>query len=141
MRPLDNIQAYRLEMGSRLKTNRGRSLYDYWGKLISNSLNDQAEKTGSKFLVNCASQEYFGSVDLKALSVPVITPKFLEFKDGKEKMVSFYAKKARGAMARFVIQNRLIDKQQVSEFDLGGYVYQPNQSSAESPVFLRDYPD
>jgi cytoplasmic iron level regulating protein YaaA (DUF328/UPF0246 family) len=141
LRPLDNIQAYRLEMGSRLKTNRGRSLYDYWGKLISNSLNDQAEKTGSKFLVNCASQEYFGSVDLKALSVPVITPKFLEFKDGKEKMVSFYAKKARGAMARFVIQNRLIDKQQVSEFDLGGYVYQPNQSSVESPVFLRDYPD
>ena len=139
LRPLDEIQAYRLEMGSRLKTRKGGSLYAYWGNSISNSLNTQAAITGSKVLVNCASQEYFGSVNLKTLSLEVVTPQFLEFKDGKEKMVSFHAKKARGAMARFVVQNRLSDVAQVLEFDLGGYVYQPSQSTSAKPVFLRNH--
>jgi hypothetical protein len=140
LRPLDEIQAYRLEMGSRLKTKRGASLYAYWGETIAKSLNTQAVKTGSNVLINCASQEYFGSIDLNALSLEVVTPQFLEFKDGKEKMISFHAKKARGAMARFVMQNRLSDAAQVLEFDLGGYVYQPGQSTNAKPVFLRGYP-
>jgi cytoplasmic iron level regulating protein YaaA (DUF328/UPF0246 family) len=140
LRPLDQIQAYRLEMGSRLKTERGGSLYDYWGQDISKALNTQAEVTGSKALINCASQEYFGAVDATALALKIVTPQFLEFKDGKAKIVSFYAKKARGAMARFVVQNRLSDVAQIANFDVGGYVYQPKQSTPEAPVFLRDYP-
>jgi cytoplasmic iron level regulating protein YaaA (DUF328/UPF0246 family) len=79
-------------------------------------------------------------VDVSALNLPIITPQFLELKDGKAKIVSFYAKKARGAMARFIVQNRLSDLSQIAEFDLGGYAYQPEQSTAEKPVFLRDYP-
>jgi cytoplasmic iron level regulating protein YaaA (DUF328/UPF0246 family) len=95
---------------------------------------------GTKFLINCASQEYFGAVDIKALSLTVVTPQFLELKDGKPKIVSFYAKKARGAMARFVVQNRLLDVAQITDFDVGGYSYQPSQSTPERPVFMRDYP-
>ncbi|MGB0798529.1 MAG: YaaA family protein, partial [Planktomarina sp.] len=140
LRPLDQIQAYRLEMGSRLKTRRGKSLYDYWGKEISKALNAQAAETGATTLVNCASQEYFGAVDPKALKIAVITPQFLELKDGKAKIVSFFAKRARGAMARFVVQNRLTTASQIQEFDLGGYEFQPDQSTPEKPVFLRDYP-
>ena len=140
LRPLDQIQAYRLEMGSRLKTNRGGSLYAFWGQQISKALNAQAEIVGAKSLINCASQEYFGAVDIKALSLKVVTPQFLEFKDGKSKIVSFYAKKARGAMARFVAQNRLSDIKQIADFDAGGYAYQPSQSTPDRPVFLRDYP-
>jgi len=140
LRPLDQIQAYRLEMGSRLKTDRGGSLYAYWGQELSKALNAQAKATGAQALVNCASQEYFGAVDVSALHLPIITPQFLELKEGKAKIVSFYAKKARGAMARFIVQNRLSDPAQIVEFDLGGYAYQPEQSTPEKPVFLRDYP-
>ena len=140
LRPLDQIQAYRLEMGSRLKTDRGGSLYAYWGQELSKALNAQAKATGAQALVNCASQEYFGAVDVSALHLPIITPQFLELKEGKAKIVSFYAKKARGAMARFIVQNRLSDPAKIVDFDLGGYIYQPEQSTAGKPVFLRDYP-
>jgi cytoplasmic iron level regulating protein YaaA (DUF328/UPF0246 family) len=140
LRPLDQIQAYRLEMGSRLKTDRGGSLYAYWGQELSKVLNAQAEATGAQALVNCASQEYFGAVDASALHLPIITPQFLELKDGQAKIISFYAKKARGAMARFIVQNRLSDPAQIMDFDLGGYAYKPEQSTAEKLVFLRDYP-
>ena len=140
LRPLDQIQAYRLEMGSRLKTDRGGSLYAYWGQELSKALNSQAEATGAQALVNCASQEYFGAVGALASHLPIITPQFLELKDGQAKIISFYAKKARGAMARFIVQNRLSDPAQIVDFDLGGYIYQPEQSTAGKPVFLRDYP-
>ncbi|MDA8817847.1 peroxide stress protein YaaA [Planktomarina sp.] len=140
LRPLDQIQAYRLEMGSRLKTDRGGSLYAYWGQELSKALNSQAEATGAQALVNCASQEYFGAVGASASHLPIITPQFLELKDGQAKIISFYAKKARGAMARFIVQNRLSDPAQIVDFDLGGYIYQPEQSTAGKPVFLRDYP-
>ena len=139
LRPLDQIQAYRLEMGSKLKTRRGASLYEYWGADISKALNAQAKALGVDTLVNCASQEYFGAVDLGALALTVITPQFMEQKDGKAKIVSFFAKKARGAMARFIVQNRLQSPDQILDFDLGGYKYQPDQSTPEKPVFLRDY--
>jgi cytoplasmic iron level regulating protein YaaA (DUF328/UPF0246 family) len=142
LRPLDAIQPYRLEMGSKLKTARGRSLYDFWGSEISETLNAQAQQTGNDVLVNCASQEYFGAVDLKALKLRVITPQFMEDKgDGKgPKIVSFYAKKARGAMARFVMQNRISEAEGLLEFHTGGYAYQPRMSKPETPVFLRPYP-
>ena len=141
LRPLDQIQAYRLEMGSRLKTRRGKNLYEYWGKDLSKALNAQAAETGATTLINCASQEYFGAVDLKALKLDVVTPQFLEEKDGKQKMVSFFAKKARGAMARFVVTQRVTDPEGVKDFDLGGYSYDPEQSTPEKPVFVRPYPE
>ena len=140
LRPLDAIEPYRLEMGSRLKTSQGASLYDYWGQQLSEALNEQAAATKSNVLVNCASQEYFGAVDLSALTPKVITPVFMEYKAGKAKIVSFFAKKARGAMARYIIQNRLTQSDDLKGFDSGGYSYQPDQSDAYKWVFLRDYP-
>jgi cytoplasmic iron level regulating protein YaaA (DUF328/UPF0246 family) len=142
LRPLDAIQAYRLEMGSRLKTRRGDTLYDYWRDDLAKALNAQAEALGTDVLVNCASQEYFGAVAPQALALRVITPAFMEDKgDGKgPKMVSFFAKKARGAMARFIIQNRLVDAGALTGFDTGGYAYQPDLSTADRPVFVRPYP-
>lgn len=142
LRPLDAIQPYRLEMGSRLKTRRGSNLYEYWRDDLSKALNAQAQSVGMDVLINCASQEYFGAVAPKALKLRVITPAFMEDKnDGKgPKIVSFFAKKARGAMARFVIQNRLTDPEALTSFDTGGYVYQPEQSTPDKPVFVRPYP-
>ena len=141
LRPLDLIQAYRLEMGSRLKTRRGKNLYDYWGNDLSKALNAQGEQVGSDILVNCASQEYFGAVVLKALKLRVITPAFMEDKGQGPKIVSFFAKKARGAMARYMVQNRLTDPKMILEFDAGGYAYQPDLSTDDKPVFVRPYPE
>jgi len=142
LRPLDAIQPYRLEMGSKLRTRRGKNLYDYWGSDLSHALNAQAAETGSDVLVNCASQEYFGAVDLKALKLRVITPQFMEDKGcGKgPKIVSFFAKKARGAMARFVMQKRITQLDALLEFDMGGYAHAPDLSKPDAPVFLRPYP-
>lgn len=140
LRPLDGIQPYRLEMGSRLKTRRGGSLYDYWGTTISKTLNAQAETIGTDTLVNCASQEYFGAADTKALKLRVITPVFMELKDDKPRIVSFFAKRARGAMARFIIQNRIENADGIQEFDSGGYAFDPDLSEEDRWVFLRDYP-
>ena len=138
LRPLDAIQPYRLEMGSRLKTRKGKTLYDYWGDKIAKALKAQAEEIKTDTLVNCASQEYFGAVDLEALGLRVITPVFMEDKPGGPKIVSFYAKKARGAMARYIIQHRLTDPEALIEFDTGGYRYRADMSETDKPVFVRD---
>lgn len=137
LRPLDGIQPYRLEMGSRLKTRRGKNLYDYWGATPAKALKDQADAIGTDTLINCASQEYFGAVDTKKLGLKVITPTFLEEKNGKAKIVSFFAKKARGSMARFVITRRLTDPEGIKDFDLGGYQYDAEASTPDAPVFWR----
>ncbi len=137
LRPLDAMQPYRLEMGSRLKNPRGKNLYEFWGSKISEALNAQGEAVGAEVLVNCASQEYFGAVDLAALKPRVVTPVFMEDKNGTPKVVSFYAKRARGAMARYIIQGRLTDAESLKEFDAGGYAYQPQMSEPDKPVFLR----
>ncbi|MEO1536805.1 MAG: peroxide stress protein YaaA [Pseudomonadota bacterium] len=123
LRPLDAIQPYRLEMGSRLKTRRGASLYDYWDDRIAKALNAQAAEVGASYLVNCASQEYFGAVDQGALTLEVITPQFYEIRSGAPKIVSFFAKKARGAMARFIVENRVDRVDGLKDFDLGGYKF------------------
>lgn len=140
LRPLDAIQPYRLEMGSRLKTARGKTMYDYWGAQISEALNAQAETLGADTLINCASQEYFGAVDRAALRLRVITPVFMEEKAGTPKIVSFYAKRARGAMARFIIQHRLTNADAILDFDSGGYHHNPSLSKPDQPVFLRAHP-
>ena len=141
LRPLDAIQPYRLEMGSRLKTRRGKTLYDYWGDTIAKALNAQGETVGTDTLINCASQEYFGAVNLDALQQRVITPVFMERKMGATKIISFYAKRARGAMARFVVQKRLTAADDLRDFDIGGYAYNEAMSEPDKPVFVREHVD
>ena len=137
LRPLDEIEPYRLEMGSKLKGAHGSSLYDYWGNKISENLNQYAKEIGSKILVNCASNEYFNAINLNSLLLKVITPIFIERKNGKEKIISFYAKNARGAMARFIIQNRLKSEEDLKKFDLDGYNYSAEKSGEGKLVFIR----
>lgn len=138
LRPTDAIEPYRLEMGSRLKTPRGKNLYDWWGSRIAEALNAQGEAAGSDVLINCASEEYFGAVDRAALKLRLITPVFKELRQGEAKIVSFFAKKARGSMARFIIERRLTDPAALREFDMGGYRYSPELSEEDRPVFLRE---
>ena len=140
LRPLDLIQPYRLEMGSKLKTAAGDTLYDFWGEDITARLNeDLAASPGAAVLVNCASNEYFSSVDTDGIEGRVITPRFLDAKDGGPyKMVGFFAKRARGAMARWIIQNRVKSAKAVLEFDALGYRYSDEHSTKDVPAFIRD---
>ena len=137
LRPQDAIRPYRLEMGSRLKTRRGASLYDWWGDRLAKALNAQAESLGTEWLLNCASVEYFSAVAPRALRLKVITPVFLEDKPGGPRIVSFFAKKARGAMARYVIERRLTTPEGLLDFDLGGYRHAPELSEGGRVAFLR----
>ena len=137
LRPLDRIQPYRLEMGTRLKTRRGSSLYDFWGDRISRQLNADAEGHGDRTLVNLASQEYFGAVDARALKLPVVTPHFREEKDGESRIISFFAKKARGTMARFAIDERIETVADLKAFDRDGYRFQKAASSESDWIFTR----
>lgn len=138
LRPLDLIQPYRLEMGSRLANPKGADLYAWWGNRIARALNAQAAGVGAEVLVNCASQEYFGAVDLRALKLRVVTPVFLEGRGAEAKVVSFFAKKARGAMARFIAENRLTDPADILGFSTGGYAFDAERSAPDRPVFLRE---
>jgi cytoplasmic iron level regulating protein YaaA (DUF328/UPF0246 family) len=140
LRPLDGIQPYRLEMGSRLKTRRGSSLYDYWGDQVAKALNQQAQVVGTDTLVNCASEEYFRAADRKALKLRVVTPVFLEQKGGKTKIISFFAKRARGAMARFIVENRLTEPDDIRAFSSGGYAFAPELSEGDRWAFVRETP-
>ena len=138
LKPLDLIQAYRLEMGTALDNKRGKNLYDFWGKKLTNSMNACIKETKSKALVNLASNEYANAIDLKSINAEVITPTFKDYKNGKYKFISFYAKKARGMMADFIIQNKVREPSKLLSFNCGGYYYCPEQSSPNLPVFLRD---
>ncbi|MBV7408284.1 peroxide stress protein YaaA [Maritimibacter sp. DP1N21-5] len=138
LRPRDVIEPHRLEMGTRLATRRGKSLYEFWGDRIAGRLVEDAASSGTDTLLNCASVEYFTAADRKALTLRVITPTFYETKAGEPRIVSFFAKQARGAMARFVCENRVTDPAALAAFDAGGYVFQPAQSTPDRPVFQRD---
>lgn len=140
LRPLDAIQPYRLEMGVRIKTKRGGSLYDFWGDRISTALNQAGAGHKDPTLVNCASQEYFGAVDQKAIKLPVVHTRFFEEKDGSSKIISFYAKKARGLMARYAIDNRIERAEDLKSFDSEGYRFQKSASSDTEWVFSRLQP-
>jgi hypothetical protein len=141
LRPFDALQQYRLEMGSRLQTARGATLYAYWGDRVARALAADAQAVGARVLVNCASAEYFGAVDREALGLAVVTPVFLDSTDAQEpKVISFHAKKARGAMARFILEHRLCDPADLAAFATGGYVHAPDRSTPERPVFLRHGP-
>ena len=134
LKPLDLMQPYRLEMGTKLKTKKGDSLYDYWGTKIRKALNAAGE---GRTLVNLASQEYFKAVDKKTLKLPVITIHFKEHKEGSYQVVGFFAKQARGLMARFAIQNRITDPEQLKTFNEEGYEFAERLSNAQDWVFVR----
>jgi len=134
LKPLDLIQPYRLEMGTKLKTKKGDTLYDYWGTKISKALNAAGE---GRTLVNLASQEYFKAVDKKTLKLPVITIHFKEHREGNYQVVGFFAKQARGLMTRYAIQNRITDPEQLKVFQEDGYEFAERLSSAQDWVFIR----
>lgn len=140
LRPLDAIQPYRLEMGVRIKTRRGQSLYDFWGPRIAEALDEAAAGHKDRTVVNCASGEYFGAVDRAALKAPVLSCRFLEEKDGEARIISFFAKRARGALARYAIDNRIETAADLKGFDRDGYRFQPHLSSEEEFTFLRPQP-
>lgn len=133
LRPLDLMQAYRLEMGTKFANPRGKDLYQFWGDVITAELN----RAESSVLVNLASNEYFKSVRKKDISARIVTPVFMDKKDDKYKIISFYAKKARGLMSRYIIQKRITQIEQINQFDSDGYVYNAALSEADAPVFLR----
>jgi len=137
LRPLDRIQPYRLEMGTRLKTRRGSTLYDFWGDRIARQLNADAEGQDRSVLVNLASQEYFGAVDAKALNLPVVTPHFRESRDGESRIISFFAKKARGGMTRFAIDERITRAEDLKAFDRDGYRFDKAASTDTEWIFIR----
>ena len=137
LRPLDLIHPHRLEMGTRLSTARGKDLYAFWGDTITNGLNRTAREQGAKVLVNLASEEYFKSVKPRQLDVPVIAPVFEDWKNGKYKIISFYAKRARGMLARYAAVNAIRDPEQLKQFDVDGYGFVPEASNDTSWVFRR----
>lgn len=140
LRPLDLMQAYRLEMGTKLANPAGGDLYAYWGERISLGLNQALTEQGDDLLLNLASNEYFSAVRRDALKAQVIDVQFRDLKNGQYKIISFHAKKARGAMARFVIKEQLRDPAALQNFEEGGYRFNRAQSTAHRLVFLRDGP-
>lgn len=135
LKPLDLMQAYRLEMGTSLRIGKNKNLYEFWKKAVTKALNDELTK-GELFL-NLASNEYFSAVDAKALKVPVITPEFKDYKDGKLKMISFFAKKARGMMVRYILDTQAETIEDLKSFNYEGYGFDGNLSKGNVLVFTR----
>ena len=138
MRPLDLMQPYRLEMGTKLPNEQGKDLYAFWGSTITEALNKALARQGDDVLINLASNEYFKAVMPKRLKGRIITPQFKELKQGGYQMIGVYAKKARGLMSRYIIENRLSDPASIKGFDLGGYAYNGTLSQGDQWVFTRD---
>lgn len=139
LKPMDLIQAYRLEMGKKLETNKGNNLYQFWGDKITEAINIDLKKYEYKQLINLASNEYFKSVNKKKVKAEIISPVFKDLKNGEYKIISFYAKKARGLMTRFLIRNKITNPEEIKAFDLDGYIYNPLLSKDLEPVFTRDH--
>ena len=137
LRPLDMMQPYRLEMGTDLKNKRGKNLYEFWGDSITDSINEELVKNKSKVVVNLASKEYFGAVKPAKLEADLVAPVFLDWKNGEYKIISFFAKKARGSMASYLIRERVKSMKKLCAFDYDGYRYDAQRSTTASPVFIR----
>ena len=138
LRPLDLMQPYRLEMGLKFANRGGKNLYEFWGDDINKAMNKQLKKSGTAVLVNLASNEYFKSVKARELDAEIITPVFKDLKNGKYKVISFYAKKARGQMARYIIEKELNEPAGMKRFRSDGYRYNKAESTAHDWVFTRD---
>lgn len=139
LRPLDGIQPYRLEMGTKWETNSFKNLYEYWNTTITKKINETIEDLGHKYIVNLASNEYFKAVKTKELTVPIITPTFKDNRGKGYQTIAIYAKKARGLMSRFIIQNQLTKPEDLQAFDSEGYFYNPELSQKNKPVFTREH--
>ena len=137
LRPLDVMKPYRLEMGTKLQTSQGKNLYEFWGNKVQKNVLDELNNHKSDLLINLASKEYFTVLGKLPEEINVVTPTFKDYKNGKYKIISFYAKKARGLMARWIIQNKVSDFESLSNFNLDGYKYSKAESAATMPVFLR----
>ncbi|QIL90790.1 peroxide stress protein YaaA [Microbulbifer sp. SH-1] len=138
LRPLDLMQPYRLEMGTKFANSRGKNLYEFWDDKITAALNEQLKALKSRELVNLASTEYFKSIQPKNLQADIVTPHFRDWKNGQYKMISFFAKKARGMMSRWAIDNRVKKAEQLKDFDVAGYYFSAEHSKGNDWVFLRD---
>jgi hypothetical protein len=137
LKPLDLMQAYRLEMGSKLDNERGANLYQFWGDIITEALNTALAEQGDNILVNLASNEYFKSVKKKSFTGDIITPAFKDWKNGQYKIISFFAKKARGLMARYIIENQINQPEDLKGFDVAGYQFSGEFSQGNEWVFTR----
>ena len=140
LRPLDLMQPYRLEMGLKFANRGGSNLYEFWGEQITEAVADALKKSGSPVLVNLASNEYFKSIKPALLDAQVVTPVFKDLKNGQYKMISFFAKKARGVMARYIVEQQLNEPEAIKSFTGAGYYYSAKDSSDKQWVFLRDDP-
>ncbi|WP_018969638.1 peroxide stress protein YaaA [Rubritalea marina] len=138
LRPLDAMQPYRLEMGTKLENARGKNLYEFWGNKVTELLNQDLENSGSSLVVNLASNEYFKSVKKKSLNGELVSPVFKDEKNGTYKVISFYAKKARGMMADYIVRHGITEVAQLKGFNTAGYYYDEASSKPDAPVFLRD---
>ena len=137
LRPLDLMQPYRLEMGTAFANTRGKNLYEFWGDIITDLLNDTLAQAGSDILINLASQEYFKSVNTKKLKARLITPVFKDEKNGKYKIISCYAKRARGLMVRYAAEHNITDPEMLKNFDYEGYSFNAAASNESEWVFMR----
>lgn len=137
LRPLDLMKPYRLEMGTSFANKKGKNLYEYWNDSLARSIKKDLKSHDETVVLNCASLEYFKAIDRSSLDADVVTPQFKDMKNGQYKMISFYAKKARGMMARFIIQNRIESVNDILSFNLGGYSYNASLSLPNQPVFTR----
>ncbi|MCX9564970.1 peroxide stress protein YaaA, partial [Vibrio cholerae] len=138
LRPLDLMQPYRLEMGTKLANERGANLYQFWGNIITEKLNEAIQAQGDNVLVNLASNEYFKAVNPKRLDAQIITPIFKDAKNGQYKIISFFAKKARGMMARYIIENRIDSVKDLEGFNTAGYYFVAEESTPTELVFKRE---
>ena len=143
LRPLDLMQPYRLEMGTKFEIGKAPNLYKFWGNTLADYLNTEiaSQEDNTQYLINLASTEYFKSVPKKEMKFPIIEPVFKDFKNGDYKIISFYAKKARGLMARYIIEKKVKTPAQLQKFNVDGYAYHPELSKQNAPVFLRKLND
>jgi cytoplasmic iron level regulating protein YaaA (DUF328/UPF0246 family) len=137
LKPLDLIQAYRLEMGSKFKNRKGKDLYEFWESKLTDQINQDLKASKSKYLINLASNEYFKSLQADAINAEIIVPVFKDYKNGKYKIISFYAKKARGLMSAYIIKNRLKNPEDIKAFDVDGYKFCKSASNSTNWVFQR----
>ena len=138
LKPLDLIQPYRLEMGTKLKYYKSKDLYTFWNPLITKKINEAVAESGSGILINLASNEYFKSIDRKKLKAEIVTPDFKDLKNGNYKMISFFAKRARGLMSRFILENDITDHSDLLAFNSEGYAFNSRLSKPDNPVFTRE---
>jgi cytoplasmic iron level regulating protein YaaA (DUF328/UPF0246 family) len=138
LRPLDLMQAYRLEMGTSFANSRGKNIYEFWGDTITKAINQQLKELNSSVVINLASTEYFSSVKPKLLKAEIITPVFKDKKNGQYKIISFFAKKARGMMSAYVIQHKIANPEAIKRFDLAGYSFNASMSGEREWVFTRE---